>query len=96
MSEGFSLKGKKIWIAGHRGLIGSALMRRLASENCEILTVSRAELDLSRQQPVEDWLMARRPDAIFVTAGRVGGIHANTAHPAAFIYENIAIEAQYH
>lgn len=73
----FSLSGKRVWVAGHRGMVGSALVRRLQSENCEILIISRAELDLRRQEPVEEWLSANRPDAIFLAAAKVGGIFAN-------------------
>ena len=73
----FSLSGKRVWVAGHRGMVGSALVRRLQSENCEILVISRAELDLRRQEPVEEWLSANRPDAIFLAAAKVGGIFAN-------------------
>ena len=70
-------KSAKIFVAGHRGMVGSALVRRLQSENCEILVISRAELDLRRQEPVEEWLSANRPDAIFLAAAKVGGIFAN-------------------
>src|SRR6266404_1579058 len=69
----YSLIGKRVWVAGHKGLVGSALVRRLQSENCEIVTANRNELDLTRQQPVEDWVRSCRPDMIFLAAGRVGG-----------------------
>ena len=88
----FSIGGSKIWVAGHRGMVGSALVRRLDQEQCEIVTASRAELDLTRQAEVEAWLFAARPDLIFLAAARVGGIHANAAYPAEFIYQNLAIQ----
>jgi GDP-L-fucose synthase len=87
----FPLAGKSIWVAGHRGMVGSALMRRLASESCELLTVDRARLDLRRQDDVEQWLAAKHPDAIFVAAATVGGIEANATRPAEFLYDNLAI-----
>lgn len=89
----FELAGKRLFVAGHRGLVGSALVRRLAAENCEILTATRDELDLTRQAAVETWLADRRPDAIFMAAAKVGGIHANDTYPADFIYQNLIIEA---
>jgi GDP-L-fucose synthase len=89
----FSLSSKKIWVAGHRGMVGSALVRRLQSENCEIVTAARAELDLLRQDAVELWMRKNRPEVVFVAAARVGGIHANNSRPAEFLYENLMIEA---
>jgi GDP-L-fucose synthase len=89
---GFALAGRRVFVAGHRGMAGSAIMRRLARENCEILTADRRQLDLTRQAEVEAWLNAQRPDAVFLAAARVGGIVANNAHPASFIYENLAIQ----
>lgn len=88
----FSLAGKKVWVAGHRGMVGAAVCRRLASEACEVLTVPRTTLDLTRQAEVEDWLAAHKPDVVFLAAARVGGIHANNTHPAEFIRDNLAIE----
>ena len=88
----FSISGSKIWVAGYRGMVGSALVRRLDREQCEIVTASRAELDLTCQAEVEAWLSAARPDLIFLAAARVGGIHANAAYPAEFIYQNLAIQ----
>lgn len=89
----FPLAGRKVWVAGHRGMVGSAIVRRLAAEDCEILTVDRDALDLRRQAEVEDWVRSRRPDAVFLAAAKVGGIHANGTRPADFIYDNLAIEA---
>jgi GDP-L-fucose synthase len=92
VADAFPLAGKKVWVAGHRGMAGSAIVRRLESENCEILTAGREELDLSRQADVEDWLAMRRPDVIFLAAATVGGIFANASRPAEFIRDNLVIE----
>jgi GDP-L-fucose synthase len=89
----YPLTGKRVWVAGHRGMVGSALVRRLASEDCEVLTASRAELDLTRQDQVEAWMAKARPQAVFLAAARVGGIMANASYPADFIYDNLMIEA---
>ncbi len=89
----YSLKGKKVWIAGHRGMVGSALTRRLQQEDCEFLTVTRQEVELTRQDQVERWMADVRPDAVFVPAAKVGGIHANDIYPAEFIYQNLMIES---
>jgi GDP-L-fucose synthase len=88
----FPLQGKRVWVAGHRGMAGSAIVRRLASAGCEVITAGREVADLTRQKDTEDWLAANRPDAIFLAAARVGGIHANNSRPAEFIYDNLAIE----
>lgn len=72
-------------------MVGSALMRRLASESCEIITADRSELDLRRQQNVEAWVRDRRPQMLIIAAGTVGGILANDSRPAEFIYDNLAI-----
>lgn len=90
---GFRLQGRRVFVAGHRGMVGSALCRRLAREGCDLLTAGRDVLDLTRQQPVEDWMAAERPDVVIVAAGKVGGILANDTYPADFIYENLIIEA---
>lgn len=89
----YTLAGKKVFVAGHRGMVGSAIVRRLAVEDCEILTASRAELDLLDQRAVTDWMADRRPDAVFVAAAKVGGILANDSYPADFLYDNLMIEA---
>jgi GDP-L-fucose synthase len=89
----YSLEGKRVWVAGHRGMAGSAIVRRLKAEACEILTAGRDELDLRRQAAVERWLAERRPQAVFLAAATVGGILANSTRPAQFIYDNLAIEA---
>ena len=89
----YPLDGKRIWVAGHRGMVGSAVVRRLGRENCEVLTVSRAELDLRRQAEVEAWMDGAKPDAVVLAAATVGGILANDRRPAEFLYENLMIEA---
>jgi len=87
----FDLKGKRVYVAGHNGMAGSAIVRRLAREDCEILTVARKTLDLTDQAATEGWLAEHRPDAVFLAAGHVGGIHANETYPADFIVDNMAI-----
>ena len=89
----YSITGKRIFVAGHRGMVGSALVRRLAGEQCEILTAPRIELDLRRQAETEAWMRAKRPDIVLVAAARVGGILANDSYPAEFLYDNLMIEA---
>lgn len=89
----YELNGKRIWVAGHRGMVGSAVVRRLAGENCEVLAASREELDLRRQSDVDAWMEAKRPHAVVLAAARVGGILANDSRPAEFLYENLMIEA---
>lgn len=81
-----------MWVAGHRGLVGQALVRRLQGEGCELLTVDRAEVDLRRQQPTEDWVALHRPEVIFLAAAKVGGIAANQRSPGDFLYDNLAIQ----
>ena len=87
----FPLKGKRVYVAGHKGLAGSAIVRRLAREDCDIVTVGRQSLDLTDQQSTERWLADMRPDVVFLAAGLVGGIHANSTFPADFIVNNLAI-----
>ena len=93
MRAAFSLEGKRVWVAGHRGMAGSAIVRRLAAERCEVLTVGREEVDLRRQEQVERWVKRHQPQAVFLAAGTVGGIYANDTLPAEFIYDNLQIEA---
>ena len=88
----YRLAGRRVWVAGHGGMVGAALVRRLAREDCEILTVGRAEVDLRRQSDVEAWLADVRPQAVVMAAATVGGIQANDSRPAEFIYDNLAIE----
>jgi GDP-L-fucose synthase len=87
----YRLTGKRVWIAGHRGMVGSALLRRLQQEDCELLTVDRESVDLTRQEAVERWMSEARPQAIFLCAARVGGILANDSAPVPFLYDNLAI-----
>ena len=87
----FDLKGKRIYVAGHKGMAGSAIMRRLAREDCEIVTADRQTLDLTDQSATERFLGQTRPDAVFLAAGHVGGIYANDTYPADFIADNLAI-----
>jgi GDP-L-fucose synthase len=87
----FDLRGKRIYVAGHKGMVGSAIVRRLATENAYILVADRNLLDLTNQKATEDWLELMRPDAIFLAAGKVGGIYANNTYPADFITNNLAI-----
>jgi GDP-L-fucose synthase len=88
----YRLAGRRVWVAGHGGMVGAALVRRLAHEDCEILTVGRAEVDLRRQSDVEAWLADVKPQAVVMAAATVGGIQANDSRPAEFIYDNLAIE----
>ena len=88
----FPLAGKRIWIAGHRGMVGGALVRRLESEACEVLTTERS-LDLRDQASVRAWLAEETPDAIVLAAAKVGGILANDSYPADFLYDNLMIAA---
>lgn len=89
----YPLHGKRVWVAGHRGLVGSALVRRLASEGCQVLTATRAEVDLKDQAATAAWLERERPDAVFLAAAKVGGIMANSTYPADFLYDNLIIAA---
>jgi GDP-L-fucose synthase len=91
MTPLFDLAGKRVFVAGHKGMAGSAIVRRLAVENCTILVADRQELDLTSQPATEKWLADNRPDAVFLAAARVGGIHANNTYPAEFIADNAAI-----
>jgi GDP-L-fucose synthase len=91
--EQYTLEGKKVWVAGHHGMVGSALVRRLESEKCTIVCVDRKEVDLRRQSETEDWLLAEKPDLVFLSAARVGGIVANSSSPGEFLYDNLMIEA---
>jgi GDP-L-fucose synthase len=87
----YELAGRRVWVAGHRGMVGSALLRRLARERCTILTVPRAELDLTPQAEVERFVRDQRPDAIVLAAAKVGGILANDSFPADFLLQNLQI-----
>ena len=89
----FDLTGARIWVAGHKGMVGSAVVRRLGRERLgSILTVDRASLDLRRQSDVERWMADTRPDVVILAAARVGGILANERFPADFLHDNLAIQ----
>jgi GDP-L-fucose synthase len=87
----FELAGKRVYVAGHKGMAGSAIVRRLAGERCELVVADRKSLDLTNQGETESWLGEQRPDAVFLAAGHVGGIYANDTYPADFIADNLAI-----
>src|SRR6266853_4303065 len=87
----FELKGKRVFVAGHRGMVGSALVRRLETENVELLTAGRSEVDLRDQAAVNKWFAARRPQVVFLAAAKVGGIVANNTLRGEFIYDNLII-----
>ncbi len=89
---GYSLEGKRVYVAGHKGMVGSGIIRRLQSEGCEILTSDRS-VDLREQAQVREWYKDNSPDAVFVAAAKVGGILANDTYPADFLYDNLMIEA---
>jgi GDP-L-fucose synthase len=90
-AEAYDLRGKRVFVAGHRGMVGGAIVRRLAGEGCEVLTAGRGELDLRNQAETHDWIGRHRPDAIFMAAAKVGGIVANNTLRADFLYDNLAI-----
>jgi GDP-L-fucose synthase len=92
-SGNYALQGKRVWVAGHRGMVGAALVRRLAREGCEVLIAERGDADLRRQTDVEHWMDVNRPQAVFVAAAKVGGILANDTRPAEFLFDNLMIEA---
>jgi GDP-L-fucose synthase len=87
----FELAGKRVYVAGHAGMVGSAIVRRLGREGCDILTADHAAVDLADQRQTEQWLAQAKSDAVFLAAARVGGIRANSTYPAAFIADNLAI-----
>ncbi len=87
----FELKGKTVFVAGHKGMVGGALVRRLAGEDVKLLTATRSELDLRDQVAVSSWFAHKRPQVVFLAAAKVGGIVANNTLRAEFIYDNLAI-----
>ena len=92
--ETYSLNSKRLWVAGHTGMVGSAIVRYLQQhEHAHIVTATRQQLDLTRQRDVEQWMGDNKPDAIFLAAAKVGGIHANDTLPAQFLYDNLAIQS---
>ena len=88
----YQINNKRIWVAGHNGMVGRAVVNELKKQNCTIITASRHEVDLVRQAEVEAWITENKPDAIIICAAKVGGILANNTYPADFIYENLMIE----
>jgi GDP-L-fucose synthase len=92
-SQHYRLKGKRVYVAGHRGMVGAALLRRLRQEDCEIITAERREVDLIQQDQVLRWFEQTRPQAVFMAAAKVGGILANATYPADFLYDNLMIAA---
>jgi GDP-L-fucose synthase len=93
MPKLFGMQGRRVFVAGHRGLVGSAIVRRLAEAGCDVVTAGRERVDLLRQGDTEQFLLSTRPDVVIIAAGKVGGIHANSTFPAGFIYENLMIAA---
>ena len=87
----YDLKARRVYVAGHRGMVGGALLRRLEREQCEVLTATRAELDLTNQAAVGRWFQANKPQAVFLAAAKVGGILANNTLRAEFLYENLVL-----
>ena len=88
----YSLSKKKIWVAGHNGMVGSAVVKRLLNEDCEIITVKKNIVDLRDGESVLRWMKSNKPEAIIVAAAKVGGIHANSNYPAEFLYDNLMIQ----
>jgi GDP-L-fucose synthase len=88
----YNLKGKRVWVAGHRGMVGRAVVARLAREQCEVLTAGRDQLDLREPQAVSAWAAQHRPQAVVVAAATVGGILANDTKPVDFLHDNLLIE----
>lgn len=91
MTAEYKLSSKRVFVAGHRGMVGAALVRRLEAENCEVVTAGRDTVDLRRADQIERWMADVRPHAIFMSAAKVGGILANDTYPADFLYDNLAI-----
>lgn len=89
----YALKCKRVFVAGHHGMVGRALVQRLAREQCDVLTAARSDLDLRQQADVQSWFAREKPDAVILAAAKVGGIAANAASPAEFLYDNLMIEA---
>jgi GDP-L-fucose synthase len=92
-TRNLSLAGRRVWVAGHRGMVGAALTRALAREEALLPTVTHDELDLRRQSDTEAWMQRHRPEFIFMAAARVGGIFANDRYPAQFLYDNLQIQS---
>lgn len=93
ISPSYTLRNKRVWVAGHSGLVGSALVRRLQGEGCDVIAAPREAVDLRRADQLERWMREARPQAVFLAAARVGGIYANDTRPAEFIYDNLMIQS---
>jgi len=93
LGSSYPLSGKRVFVAGHRGMAGSAIARRLESEDCDVLIATRQDVDLMDQTATRAWFARERPDAVLVAAAKVGGILANDSYPADFLYDNLVIEA---
>ena len=89
----FDINNKRIFVAGHQGMVGTAIVEKLKKEDCEILTIPKSEVDLMNQHEVNQWMKKNSPDAVIICAAKVGGILANNSFPAEFIYNNIMIAA---
>jgi GDP-L-fucose synthase len=89
----FDLRNKRVFVAGHRGMVGAAILRRLEGEGCTLITAGRSDVDLIRQDQVDRFFSETRPQAVFMAAAKVGGIHANATYPADFLYNNLMIAA---
>ena len=87
----FELRGRRVFVAGHGGMVGSAIVRRLGSEGSTVLLAERSRLDLTDRASVDGWLAQAKPDVVFLAAAKVGGIHANSTYPADFIADNLGI-----
>jgi GDP-L-fucose synthase len=87
----YTLAGKRVWVAGHRGMVGAAVARQLEQEKCTVLTVGRDQLDLRDTAAVTAWMTGEKPQAVILAAAKVGGIVANDSWPADFLYDNLAI-----
>src|SRR3954471_16711366 len=88
----YVLRGKRVWVAGHRGMVGAALVRRLAGEGCDTLTADRQAVDLRDASAVQTWMRRERPQAVVLAAAKVGGILANDTKPVDFLQDNLLIE----
>jgi len=91
-AKSYSLKGKRVWVAGHRGMVGSAIVRRLASEDCSVLLADRATVDLRNHEQVAKFVADAKPQVVFLAAAKVGGILANSTYPVDFLLDNLAIQ----
>ena len=87
----FEMRGKRVYVAGHAGMVGAAIVRRLERESCSIVCATRRELDLRQSEAVERFMAQNKPDAVFIAAGKVGGIRANSTFPTDFLTDNLAI-----